>query len=238
LPMTPPLDFSNPPVASPNESHGSARAMVSRVENQNFGGATDFTIKFALHGLLDPTRGLPDFADIDFFHLKLRYWDKPQDVRVEHAVLFGVGTYPPLDPYMKKMSWRAKINLDRIDDARCGNCLAGGAWGGAGLSLEPLKSLLTYALIDGELQTSPEFNESKFTARAGPTLGARVRFTEQLAWLTEARYFWAITKPQFDDYQIDTRLRLVPGGTTWGLDLQGIWRTENREVAVGVLHYF
>ena len=238
LPMTPPLDFSVPPVASPNESHGSARATASRVENQNYGGATDVAIKFALHDMLDPTRGLPDYADIDFFHLELRYWDKPQALRVEHGILFGVGTYPPLDAYVRKMSWRGKINIDRVDDARCQNCLAGGVWGGIGSSLEIVKPLLTYALVDGELQTSPDFNESKFTVRGGPTLGARVRFSEQLAWLTEARYFWAVTKPQFDDYQIDSRLRLVPGGITWGLDLRGIWRTEGREVAVGVLHYF
>lgn len=238
LPMTPPLDFSTPPVASPNESHGSARAAISRLENQNFGGATDFTIRFALHDLADPTRGLPEYADIDFFHLSLRWWDEPQRLRVEHAVLFGVGTYKPLDVYSRKASWRAKIGLDRVDDARCSNCLAGGVYGGAGFSFDFGQTLLTYGLIDGELFTSPDFNESKFTVRAGPTLGARVRFTEALALVTEVNYAWAVSKPYFDDYRIDSHLRLVPGGSSWGLDLHGRWRTENREVALGVLHYF
>jgi hypothetical protein len=238
LPMTPPLDFSTPPVASPNESHGSARTTILRAQNQNYGGATDFEIRFALHDLADPTRGLPPNADIDFFHLELRYWDRPQALRIEHAVLFGIGTYPPLDSYVRKFSWRAKLNLDRVDDPRCGNCLAGGAWGGGGFSFSLSQPILAYALVDGEFLTSPDFLESKFSVRAGPTLGLRVRFSDALAWLTEAHYAWAVAKPQFDDYQIDSHLRLVPTGTPWGIDLHGLWRTENREVAVGVLRYF
>lgn len=239
LPMTPPLDFSTPPVASPHLSHPSARAIVNRIENQNHGGATDFAIRFALHDLADPARGLPD-ADIDFFHLELRYRDKPQMVRVENAVLFGIGTYQPVDTYRRNLSWRAKLGLQRVDDARCENCLAGGACGGAGYStsVNVIAQNLIYAMIDTEAFTSPDFKVDKFTLRGGPMLGLRTRFSNSLAWLTEAHYFWSVSQPHFDGYQIDSRLRLVPDGGTWGLDLRGLWKTETREVALGVVHYF
>jgi hypothetical protein len=111
-------------------------------------------------------------------------------------------------------------------------------YGGAGYSLDFGQAILVYGLIDGELFTSPDFVESKFTVRAGPTLGSRLRFSEALALVTEINYGWALTKPQFDDYKIDSHLRLVPGGSSWGLDLHGQWRNQNREVALGVLHYF
>lgn len=237
LPLTKSLDFSNPPVASPNEAHPSARWMILRAQNQNHGGATDFAVRSAFHDLMDPPRGMPE-ADIDFFHLVLRVWDQPARVRVEHAVLFGVGTFSPLNSYTKKMSWRAKIGIDRVDDARCTNCLAGGVYGGAGYSTLLFEKALTYALIDAEGFTSPDFISDKFTLRGGPTLGLRLRFSEALAWLTEARYFWAANGPSVAAYQIDTRLRLVPFGSLWGLDARAIWRTEGREVTLGVVKYF
>jgi hypothetical protein len=238
LPMTAPLDFSTPPVASPNESHGSARFNLGYSQNQNLGGAVDLDIRAALHDLEDPTKGLPDYADIDFFHLVLKVWDSPSRLRVEHGVLFGVATYPPLDPYSHRLSWRAKIGLDRVDDPRCKSCLAGGVYGGIGESIEFGKKILTYGLVDAELYTSPDFVESKLSVRAGPTLGTRFRFTEGLTLLTELNYSWAFTKPQYDDYKIDSRLRFVPNGSSYGVDLHGQWRTENREVGVALLHYF
>lgn len=238
LPMTAPLDFSKaPPVSPPNESHPSARVMLSHAENQNFGGTDYAAIRFALHDLIDPPKGLPDSADIDFFELELRSWEKTKSPKFENATLFGVGTYPPRDPFLNKSSWRARIFGQRIDDPRCENCDAGGAEAGYGTSIGGWHAL-AYALADGEALTSPDFVESKFSLRLGPTLGVRLRASEELAWLTEASYMWALTKPQFDDYKIDSRLRWVPGNSTWGLEARGLYRTENREVSVALLHYF
>ncbi len=239
LPMTPPLEFLTTPVANPNDGHPSARMMLIRSENQNRGGATDFEIRSALHDLIDPPNGLPD-ADIDFFRLDLRLWDRPQTLQIQNAVLFGVGTYRPLDDYTRKSSWRGKIGLQRVDDARCDNCTAGGAWGGYGYSVNVHFGFetLTYALIDAEGFTSPGFVADKFTLRGGPTLGLRTRFSDALGLLTEAHYFWTLSQPHFEDYQIDSHLRLVPTGSLWGVDLHGIWKTQSREVALGILHYF
>lgn len=134
LPVSEPLSFDPPPASSPHLAHDSARASLSHVANDRKGDAISLGMRFAFHDLLDPSEGLPDNADIEFFNPTFRYWQRTSRLQLEDFAFFGVGTFQPLDAYTKKFSWRARTGFHRVDDLRCQDCTSLFFEGGAGFS--------------------------------------------------------------------------------------------------------
>ncbi|RYZ66618.1 MAG: DUF4105 domain-containing protein, partial [Proteobacteria bacterium] len=245
LPIAESLDFSKLRLISPHLSHGSSRASIARVRDEDHaltGDATELGFRFAFHDLLDPAMGLPDFSEVQFVDFKVRYWEDIKKFRLENFTLIGVGNYSPVDAFHKDASWKVRFGLKRFSDRRCepsghnNDCLGGAVELGYGYSFQPLNAVLAYALIEGNLDTSAGFLQDKLVPRLGPTLGARTRFTPSLAALLEAKTQTSLVHPSFTEKSLEARLRWVP--KSWGLDLRALWTTDHQELTTSALLYF
>ncbi len=239
LPTSDPLKISTPDDA-PHMSHGSARLSVYRNESPRQGGSTGVSMRFALQDLTEVSTGLPPDSEIEFFDFHGRWWDREKTLRLEDFTLFEVATFAPLSDYNMRPSWRFRLGADRIYDPRCSNCTAGSLVTGGGGTVQILGSPRTTAflLADLAVQGSGSFEESRISLLAGPSLGLRTELHKRVIWLNEARYRRAFSQPQFDERQLESRIRLTSPSLAWALELRGEWGRFDEEVTLGLAHYF
>ena len=239
LPITDALVIPTPLDLAPHLSHGSERIMLRQAFSQNLGPGTGLDLRFALHDLLDSQMGLPKSAEIEFATLNVRWYERDNILRLEDLGLIGVGAYQPLTRYQKTPTIRIRVGADRVYDPRCDNCTAGFARAGMGGTLQLLDTpnVLTYALAEGSVETSPSFVENKLTTLVGPTLGLRIGFFPNAWFLTEARYRTNLNTPVFEETRIDTSLRVTPI-KEWALDAKAEYGKFDRIVSFALAHYF
>ncbi|MCB0411674.1 MAG: hypothetical protein KDD22_04065, partial [Bdellovibrionales bacterium] len=188
LPSTPALEFPIQNYERPDESHGSARAGLSYGHQSERGEWIEADMRFALHDLLDPQYGYPKNAQIEFFRFTGSYYKDEDKVQLDEMKFFEVKLVSPLERLERSYSWRAQIGFDR-SSVDCTDCLAAQLLlqGGGALGFFQDR-LITYLLVGGNTLFSPRFEKNNLRVSPLGTLGVRVRFTENLNFLTHAEY--------------------------------------------------
>jgi hypothetical protein len=234
---TPPAAMN--PSEAPDRSHGSARAILYGAQNSVGQNALGVSIRFALHDILDPTAGLPDTSEIDFFRLGLRAREKSHDIVLNDYSFLGVSTYLPIDSFHRQPSWRFAFTSRRLRDDRCEDCLPLAVAGAAGATWAPLSShrILIYGLLEGRAETSEMFASDRVTFLTGPAVGIKTQLGAGFALGAEAKWLQNLNAPSFAQLDCEAILRKSFQGD-WLLETRSRWTDHERDVTLGIGKYF
>ncbi|MDB5038774.1 MAG: hypothetical protein JWQ35_2302 [Bacteriovoracaceae bacterium] len=220
----------------PHAGHGSMRIGSNYSYVKNSGSGVGLNARFALHDLLDPQAGYPEYAQIEFLNVKMRYTFEQKDFWLENLTLFQVKSLTPFTSFDKVPSWKFRLGMETIRDKNCINCTAGTAEGGIGITLQ--KSVFTFYLFtDGEISTAPSFFNHPVRVGVGPTGGLRLQFTPSFQSILESNYRYQFLSrfPHTYSLSSDTRYGIKKN---WALDLKLSRWTRDLESVAGVFYYF
>lgn len=235
LPVTEDIQIVPDDKDQPHLSHGSSRTSLTHLHSTE--GPTRFEIshRFALHDFLDPQDGYPEFAKIEFFKIIMNGSYDKNDFKLRQFDFMSVEALQPVTPFKTPLSWKGRFSVERVNDERCQDCLAGTAEAGVGLSFLGFQKTSFYFMALSDFRTSPDFNKHKWTAEAGPLLGIRTIFTPNLIFLAEVSKQWRLG---FDDSVTRSSARL-----RWASNLSWSFEAGYREELktneyLGSLYYY
>ena len=117
----------------------------------------------------------------------------------------------PITQFQHSLSWQVRSGLTRLRDGGCFDCAAPDAEIGVGLTFPFAKEALAlYFMGDGYVAAHRDMHgikDSFLRAGVGPFGGARVRFSEDLVWVTTGRWLYLPLQKPFSTWTADTTLR-------------------------------
>ncbi len=162
------------------------------------GGASEtgpfvqFTLRPALHDLLGAQRGYAPNTEIGFFRLDLR---QPADVGLpvlERFDILRIVSLVPLDPWVRKPSWRLATGVERVREDGCerSRCAFYHFTVGPGVAVGgPL--LTAYAFLDVELGAGGVFRDD-YRIQGGASVGGLAQPLSFFRLLVEASYLYPL----------------------------------------------
>lgn len=125
-------------------------------------GSTQFgelTFKPALHGLIDPTDGYVNGAELDVFAPTVR-WEEQKRFRLERYTVFQVYSLSSRDDLIEPTSWRLSVNAHRELIKKTERTLVASVAGGFGAAEELLPGTLAYLMGSVDLKHSAHLPEA------------------------------------------------------------------------------
>ena len=121
----------------------------------------EFSIRPALHDTLALQRGYVPDSLLEMFGLRLRHDRRNGGIWVEEATAVNIASFSPLDPWIRRPSWKAASGLRSLPELGCrgARCLAPVLEGGSGLSWKPGGGSLLYAFAEAELSAGGVFEK-------------------------------------------------------------------------------
>ena len=202
----------------PHVGHDSQRVMLgpgysSQGASSQDGGSGfgQLEYRLALHDLGDPTPGYPELSQIEFLPTRVRFYPKGHALELESFSIVRVVSLSPQTQFQRSMSWKVRAGITRLRDRGCFDCAAPDAEIGVGIAFPFAKEALTfYFTADTYLAAHRDLHgikESVLRAGIGPFGGARVRFGEDLVWVTTGRWLYLPLQKPFSTWSADTTLR-------------------------------
>jgi hypothetical protein len=166
----------------PHIGHDSIRLGLGSGYERDEGFYHALNFRLALHDLVDPARGYPDGAEIEFMSGSARYYVEEPRVTFEDFSLVRVKSLTPLSRFNRSMSWMVDTGLKRTEDAGCDGCV--GAFGlvGGGLAIEPFgRAFTAFALARIELSAPIDSGFGEILrVGVGPWGGFRLQFCDDV----------------------------------------------------------
>jgi hypothetical protein len=167
-----------------------------------------------LHDLGDPSAGYPELATIEFLAAQARIYPRAPNlvIELEDFSLLKMESLAALTRFSHSPSWRGRIGATRFRDDGCNGCLAGIGQLGGGLALsEQNDRLAAYALAEAMFAWSPPLHgiaDSPVRLGVGPVGGVRVRFTDDIVWLTNGGLYWLPGQAGTWTWSVESSLRI------------------------------
>ncbi len=236
LPMTEEIQIVPDDSDQPHLSHGSSRTSFTHLHSTDSNSRFEISHRFALHDFLDPQDGYPGFAKIEFFKFTMDGSYNKSDFNLRQFDFMSVESLQPVTAFKTPLSWKGRFSVERVNDDRCQNCLAGMGEAGAGLTFLGFKKTSFYFMALSDFRTSPNFNKHKWTAEAGPLLGVRSVFNPKLIFLTELSKQWILG---FDNpvTHLSARMRWAPH-INWSFEAGYREELKTNEYLGSVYYYF
>lgn len=196
-----------PNLEQPHLAHGSRRMGVGYLSSKNLNSAYLLEYKFALHDLLDPKQGYPDYAKISFFDIQfviedqLRTGSQAEFVSgtgftekaakkswIEKFTIFEVISNTAIDSYRWPTSFQIRLGVDRLKNLNCWNCEAGVLEGGAGYTFSVGESAVAMFGLQGHVNYSgfeKSLEGKNIFLGLGPVLRWKYRIIDPLAIIFE-----------------------------------------------------
>jgi hypothetical protein len=223
----------------PHEGHETARVSLEHGWSNSGGSFLRPRQRFAMHDLLDPLKGYPEYAQIEFFDLRLRYNLEPKTLWLDDWSLFRLVSISDIKQFNKRLSWRVKVSQVRVLDTVCDNCLAANFELGGGLAKTWLHAprVTTYGLIETQTEAGTQWALPLLRLGVGPVLGVRVNLSDELGILYEAswKYFGTYGSYWVSRQSLSTRWSFTP---QWAASLEGSQLPRSQELVVGLWHYY
>lgn len=216
-----------PEAERPDLGHDSARAEIAYGRNHLNHEALELSFRFAMHDLLDPHLGYPEYSQLEFFTFRGQYDFKLQQTRWDDFDFFRVSAINPLSLFQDKHSWRINIGAKRFMKGACEeDCFAPGLGFGMGyaLHLDSQEQFLGYALIDSEAYGDVHFKGAPYKLAVGPSLGLLLKLGSRFKWSVEGTYLFQVVSEQSEDRRFSTELRFN-ARRNWNLGLR--YKNEN-----------
>jgi hypothetical protein len=180
-----------PELEKPHESHGSRRVGLGYSASKETPNKYLFDYRFALHDMLDPIQGYPEYAKITFFDFNFSADESSHSVQLEDLTLFEVSAMSPYSDIHKDPSWGFRVASERVRNENCDFCRWNEVTGTFGGTWELADSpLVLFNLGVRGTAAYGDTEKIKWWAGAGPNLQLRVRWTPQLISLVEAWQRW------------------------------------------------
>ncbi len=191
----------------PEYSHASQKVSTFlRVENHNT--LLGLEIKQGYHDLMANDRGFDPFSQFDFLSFSMIYDLKKKKLDYDQATIVNLYSMHEYTYYDPQLSWRAKVNSERLYDLDCELChkINANAYGGMTFKLgKEKRSVVT--VMAGPYGEASDHMKKGF--RAG--LGGEVSFYTQIGEHYKLGFFNEIrfdaTKKIKDDYYNQLGLR-------------------------------
>jgi hypothetical protein len=221
----------------PHSGHGSARVGAAAAYEKGPGLNSELSYRFALHDMLDPTAGYPDYSQIEFMNVRARYYFQPQRIELEDIALIRIMSLNPISTFNSGMSWRVELGAKRFRDNTCDRCFGSFFELGGGYAVNPISKLPFTLFGLGEIETSysPSFYTGKLRMGAGPSAGFVLGQSSLKAFL-KAGYRYQPLASEHSTYQISSDIRWSIN-TSLALSLRGS-AYNNDTVETGVAAYF
>lgn len=174
------LNIPAPEKEMPHEGHGSRRLDLGVAEERKSGTNYLLNYKFALHDLLDPVRGFPEYALINFWDMKWNYQSQNHYLSLKEWTLFEVVSLSPYSWYQDSSSWRFKMNVEQLRNQNCLNCRWFQVSGGYGYTFEIASD--PYSIVYLGFRAWGGLNDSHIRtwSGVGPNLIFRWRWRDNL----------------------------------------------------------
>lgn len=219
-----PLDVALPEHHRVETGHSSIRAGLGGGAVDGAGGAVDLDLRLALHGLDDPPRGYPGYAQIDFLPARLRFLPRERRAELEEFWLVRVISLNPVSRFDTRPSWRMGFGATTVHDRGCDRCVAADASLGAGFTLGDLGGALDLlGTADLDVLVSSRLagaGGSWVRPGVGPSLLARLRLGEQAVLLGDARWRWLPAAEPRTSWSLGATLRWNLS-TAYSIGLEG-----------------
>jgi hypothetical protein len=239
---------------APHNGHGSRRLSLGGFNHQVQGSGALLGYKFALHDLLDPIIGYPEYAQISFFDLKFSYFDQNKvtgsrnQPELENFMLFEVISLSPYTQFSKSVSWRLHVGVERMINEDCMGCHAWQVTGGPGYTLrfldEPLlvgylgiKGGFYYTARGGEATSLNNSNFPRWLIGMGPNLTFRARWSDRWVSVFEG-WVRKDQKVSYSEYKEVSLSTQWSPNQTWGLRATGVDRWFEKTGSLEFLYYY
>lgn len=180
----------------PHLGHSSIRAGLSYGTSDGYGPYSVLGWRFALHDLLDPQAGYPEYAQIEFVNTDLRYNWAQSTVWLDNLTLFRVVSLSEWSALSHGMSWKFGTGLGLVRDAGCNHCEEGLMDGGVGITVKPFEEipLSLFSLVAGEVSYAQDFANYPFRLGVGPAEGLRLHVGSHLISMLQGTYLFYLGK--------------------------------------------
>jgi hypothetical protein len=239
---------------APHNGHGSRRVSLGGINHKTQGSAALLGYKFALHDLLDPIVGYPEYAQISFFDLKFSYFDENkitgnrQRLELENFMLFEVISLSPYTQFSKSISWRLHVGIERLINEDCMGCHAWQVSGGPGYTFrfndDPLlvgylglKAGMYFTARGGEATTLNNSNFPRWLMGIGPNLTLRARWSDRWISVFEGwvRKDQQVSYSEYKEVSLSTQWS---PNKSWGLRATGVDRWFEKSGSLEFLYYY
>ena len=208
---SPPLKVVTPTHRAPHLTHDTSRLGLGAGMTQ---GGDLFQIvdwRAHLHDLADPTPGLPELSQLEFFPTRLRLSAADKKVWLDQIDLVHVGILNPMTQFNLMPSWDFRVGVRRFRDPGCTDCVGGRTRIKGGTALAFFDEALTlFLLSDLQVHYSASLEglgETGFRLGLGAVGGLRLRLAPNFIMLASGvwrEYPWA---PFERDWSADATVR-------------------------------
>lgn len=216
--------YPTPADKMPHIGHDSSRLGLGSGYERYDGFYHSLSFRLALHDLVDPARGYPDGAEIEFMSGSMRYYVEEPRVTFEDFSLVRVKSFSPLSRFSRSMSWMLDTGLKRTEDPGCDGCV--GAFGllAGGLALEPFgRGLTLFALAKAELNAPIDSGFADiFRVGVGPYGGFRAQFSDDVRALFTGAWTYLPAQEPWHIFELRGALR-AQYTRDFALGLEGRW---------------
>lgn len=226
--------FTPPPAQPPHAGHRSARVGLG-------GGASgqgpfeQLDYRAALHDLPSAPEGFAPNSQLEMLDLKLRFDNKRREPYLETLDLVEIVSLSPLDPWVKKPSWRAQAGVDQAKELGCAAAACQYFQAGFGFGYAAAwRGQVLYALAEAEGGAGPVLPDG-WRAGGGASAGLVLGLAPWWRVHAEARY------TEFARSRHHERLRVIsafPIKRDWELRVTLDRETPAKEAGASLFYYF
>lgn len=244
---TPDLVVTPSPDEMPHKGHGSSRlGLGAGLADPARGGRPAMSFfqldyRLALHDLSDAPAGYPEFSQLEFLPMRIRFSPEQQRVRVEDLSLLRIISLNPVDRFNMRPSYKVRVGAVTFRDERCAECTLGALELGGGLAVATSNRALTFwTTLDAGFYAVRFGGDSPDRVRfqVGPSAGVRVRLLPRLLSVTSGS--WSVlpfhSSPRFG-WEANTVLRWHATGS-WAATLEGRLQPQSTQLMLGNSIYF
>lgn len=159
-----------PSSEAPHQGHETTRFSLGAGHSSVGKTVGTLGFRYALHDLLDPTRGQNPNAILEMGHFEAKYFSDlggKSKIYLERADLIQVLSLSPFTTLIPKGSWRLRMGSERIADSSCDSCYAPTLDSAYGLSFGEGNYKFGF-MLHTEVQAHKELSHEGVRLGAGP----------------------------------------------------------------------
>jgi hypothetical protein len=236
------LVIATPEDEMPHKGHGVSRFGFGAGVERPGSALFQLEWRLALRDLADAPAGYPEYAQLEFFPIRMRYHTESQKLRLEDLSLVRILSLNPVENFNVRPSWKVRLGATTFRDKGCAECTYGLVEFGSGIAANFLGEHLTaWATLDLGLY-GPRFlgpaDSDRGRIQIGPAAGARVSFHRRLHWVTTGS--WSVlpiqSHPRFS-HELTSVLRWNVAGD-FAVGAEGRLQPDSKQLLASTFLYF
>ncbi len=234
------LVISPPQQSAPEKAHRSAKFYGGFKTRQDLELLT-FSHRFALHDLLDPLRGYPNYSEMQMLATEFSYQADDKIFRIEKLSLIEIVSLGTINKYSNSPSWRLMFAWNRDYPRDCTDCLPLIFSGGIGASVNFTNDFVGGLWLQAAAAYDESFFETSYRLGAGPALLLRYNLADRLSLLGEAyqNYDSQSSRSEYSEFSLGAQFNLSDNfGVRLKAESKDFPNARTFETYAAELHYY